>query len=769
MKSNQSKIPSGLSSGLRKLWLLFLVPALLLQSGSATLLFYDGYDYTVGEDLGEGSSVAKWANPKSNITITDGSLSFSGLQSSSGNSVTVNGGSSNLDGARTAASAWVSQTSGTLYFSFLLKLNSPSGIATSGNGTPLVNISQSGSASQQLISLNLLNSSGLKLGVLKYPSSGSSVSSAFFATGAGANLAANGSTTYLVVAKYEWVAGTANDVVTVWVNPATLGGAEDSDNKVFTSTGTDGTANAGRLYISRGPNLNLDELRIGTNWAGVTPTTGAPVVVAQPVITESFLTPAGFVLRGSNGPAAGVYQVLNASNVFLPVNSWASIATNAFDAAGKFDCTNPVPPAAAQSYYRLRLGGSVPPTPNAPAITTQPTDRSVLIGQNTTFSVIASGTAPLAYQWFFSNAPLATASTASLTVTNAQTTNGGGYFVVITNSVGSVTSIVASLTVVPVPAVGVPDGYATRGAGTTGGAGGSTVTVSTLQDLEFYLDDEAGPCIILISGTINLGGSNVRVRDNKTIIGVGTNATLVGDLKVDRNNNVIIRNITFTNPNGAGDNDGLTLQECENIWVDHCTFVDCADGSLDISHGADWITVSWCKFYYTNPSADHRFANLIGHSDNNSGEDSGKLHVTFHHNWWAQLVHERMPRVRFGRVHLFNNFYNSPGNNNCIRAARDSEILVENNYFDSVKNVWELYRTGEGADGKVFASGNIEVNTTWSAGDDSGSVQIPGTDVLSTDANGLNPPPYSYVMDAAAGISSAVTNGAGAGQGPFAP
>jgi pectate lyase len=53
---------------------------------------------------------------------------------------------------------------------------------------------------------------------------------------------------------------------------------------------------------------------------------------------------------------------------------------------------------------------------------------------------------------------------------------------------------------------------------------------------------------VLVQGTINLGSSNVRVRDNKTIIGLGTNATLVGDLKVFRNNNVILRNLTFTNP-----------------------------------------------------------------------------------------------------------------------------------------------------------------------------------------------------------------------------
>jgi pectate lyase len=294
------------------------------------------------------------------------------------------------------------------------------------------------------------------------------------------------------------------------------------------------------------------------------------------------------------------------------------------------------------------------------------------------------------------------------------------------------------------------------------------VTVSTFEDFEFYVDNNSGPFTVLVQGTINLGSANVRVRDNKTIIGLGTNATLVGDLKVFRNNNVIIRNLTFTNPNGVGDSDGLTLQECENVWVDHCTFVDCDDGSLDISHAVDWVTISWCHFYYTNPANDHRFSNLVGHSDNNATEDTGKLHVTYHHNWWGQLVHERMPRVRFGRVHVYNNFYNSPGNNNCIRAAIASEILVEHNYFDSVKNVWELYRT-TGLDGKVFASGNIQVNTTWAAGSDSNSLQIPGTDILSAEVNGLNPLPYAYTLDPAVGIPGAITNNAGAGKGPFAP
>ncbi|HYG23286.1 MAG TPA: hypothetical protein VEH04_10930 [Verrucomicrobiae bacterium] len=744
--------------------LAILVNMLLLQNVRAALLFHDSFDYVVGEDLGEGSSTGKWANPKSNITIAEGSLSFSGLQAATGNCVSVNGGSSNLDGARTASGSWSNQTSGAVYFSFLLRLNTATGLATSGNGTPILNISHASSASQQLISLNLLNSSGVKIGVLKYPSSSTSVASAFFSSGPGSNLSADGSTTYLVVAKYEWIDGAANDTVTVWVNPTTLGGEEEPANRISASLGGDGGGNAGRLYINRGPNLSIDELRIGQTWADVTPT-GAAVPQKQPFITEALVVPEGLLLRGTNGTPLGVYQVLRSSDLVASSTLWASMATNVFDASGNFASTNPAPANGGPHFFRILAGGEFPV---APSISEEPFDRTVLAGQTAAFDVKASGSAPLAYQWYFKNELISGATSASHSIVDAQVDDIGGYHVVITNFVGSVTSIVANLNVVSVPETGVPDGYATLGTGTTGGAGGPTVTVSTFEEFQSYVNNNTGPYTVLVQGTINLGGSNVRVRDNKTIIGLGTDAKLVGDLKVDGNNNVIIRNITFTNPSGAGDSDGLTLQDCRNVWVDHCTFVDCDDGSLDISHGADWITVSWCHFYYTNPSADHRFSNLVGHSDNNAGEDAGKLHVTFHHNWWGQLVHERMPRVRFGRVHVFNNYYNSPGNNNCIRAAIGSEILVENNYFSGVKNVWELYRTS-GTDGKVFASGNVQVNTSWAAGDDSSSVQIPGTDILSAEPNGLNPAPYAYALDGADGIPAAVTAGAGAGKGPFAP
>lgn len=82
-----------------------------------------------------------------------------------------------------------------------------------------------------------------------------------------------------------------------------------------------------------------------------------------------------------------------------------------------------------------------------PGISTQPQSQSIVQGQSASFSVKASGTAPLGYQWNFNGTPMSGATTSALGLTNAQTAQAGGYTVLVTNSAGSVTSVVASLTV----------------------------------------------------------------------------------------------------------------------------------------------------------------------------------------------------------------------------------------------------------------------------------------------------------------------------------
>ena len=109
-----------------------------------------------------------------------------------------------------------------------------------------------------------------------------------------------------------------------------------------------------------------------------------------------------------------------------------------------------------------------------PTITNQPTGLVVLAGSNALFTVGASGSAPLSCQWWFNlTNSVAGGTNASLTVSNAQPADAGGYRVIVTNACGAATSSVAVLTVSVPPAFG--DIRVTTGGGTVviSGCGGA--------------------------------------------------------------------------------------------------------------------------------------------------------------------------------------------------------------------------------------------------------------------------------------------------------
>ncbi|MEI9864670.1 MAG: immunoglobulin domain-containing protein [Limisphaerales bacterium] len=83
----------------------------------------------------------------------------------------------------------------------------------------------------------------------------------------------------------------------------------------------------------------------------------------------------------------------------------------------------------------------------APSINSQPQNQSIVAGQNATFSVTAEGTLPLNYQWRLGGMNISSATTNPFVLTNVQATNAGDYSVIITNIAGSVTSSVATLTI----------------------------------------------------------------------------------------------------------------------------------------------------------------------------------------------------------------------------------------------------------------------------------------------------------------------------------
>jgi pectate lyase len=147
-------------------------------------------------------------------------------------------------------------------------------------------------------------------------------------------------------------------------------------------------------------------------------------------------------------------------------------------------------------------------------------------------------------------------------------------------------------------------------------------------------------------------------------------------------------------PINGSEPDGISVRRSHHVWIDHVDVSDGADGNVDITNESNFVTVSWSRFWYRDPARAHRFSTLIGSSDTQM-QDTGRLKVTMHHNWWADNVVERMPRARYGDVHVFNNYYSSVGNNYCIRSGFNARVLVEGNFFHGVSDPMVLDATGQ--------------------------------------------------------------------------
>src|ERR1043166_3113371 len=90
---------------------------------------------------------------------------------------------------------------------------------------------------------------------------------------------------------------------------------------------------------------------------------------------------------------------------------------------------------------------------SSPSILTQPQNQTANQGQNASFSVTATGSAPLSYQWLFYGTNLIGATATSYTVSNAQPANAGPYSVVVSNSLGMISSSNALLTIIIPPTI----------------------------------------------------------------------------------------------------------------------------------------------------------------------------------------------------------------------------------------------------------------------------------------------------------------------------
>ncbi|WP_438043998.1 pectate lyase family protein [Sorangium sp. So ce128] len=303
----------------------------------------------------------------------------------------------------------------------------------------------------------------------------------------------------------------------------------------------------------------------------------------------------------------------------------------------------------------------------------------------------------------------------------------------------------------PAPEDG-PVGFASLNGGTTGGEGGMVVMVSDAESLTAAMVGTE-PLVIQISGTIELSGMN-DVGSNKTIVGLGSDAKIVGGgLYLYRERNVIIRNITFEG--ASEDAIGITT-ETTNVWIDHCTFMNGADGLIDIVRESSYVTLSWNVF------RNHHKTILIGHSDA-ATSDAGFLQITLHHNWF-DATETRHPSVRFGQVHVFNNYY-LDNLSYGVASRMEADVVVEGNYF---LNTWFPCRAGyaDSEPGDIVERANIiETNMPPSASEDPNDPPPPETPVCETRGTAFDPVSmYSYTMDPAEHVPALVMRYAGAGR-----
>ena len=274
--------------------------------------------------------------------------------------------------------------------------------------------------------------------------------------------------------------------------------------------------------------------------------------------------------------------------------------------------------------------------------------------------------------------------------------------------------------------------------GTTGGAAGETVTVTTQEELAEYAEAEE-PYTILVEGTIEMDpfGETIDVTSDKSIIGVDEDAEIFeGGFRILEQSNVIIRNLTIGNtydpddPDGKeNDDDAIQIDESHHVWLDHNRFTRAGDGLVDLRLDSDFVTFSWNVFEEHNKSFG------IGWTDNLITK------VTIHHNWIRETNQRNPSTDNTEAAHLFNNYFQDITGYGVL-ARGEGKVVVENSFFDSVNDPLTINN-----DAELVERGNIFEDTT-------GDTETSGEAFDPTDH-------YEYELDPAEEVPELVTEGAG--------
>ncbi|MEU4744138.1 right-handed parallel beta-helix repeat-containing protein [Actinosynnema sp. NPDC023658] len=277
-------------------------------------------------------------------------------------------------------------------------------------------------------------------------------------------------------------------------------------------------------------------------------------------------------------------------------------------------------------------------------------------------------------------------------------------------------------------------------AGTTGGAGGATVTATSQADLERYAR-AAEPYVIRLDRAITVTplGREIPVTSNKTIVGAGTRGEVVGGgfFLGAGTSNVIIRNLTVRDTRVASDDpddkdfdyDGIQLDTADRVWIDHNRVMRMNDGLIDSRKDTTNLTVSW------NVLAEGNKAFGIGWTDNTTAR------ITIHHNWIHDTNSRNPSTDNVAYAHLYNNYLQHVrGYGNYSRG--NTKMVLENSYFDTVKDPYYRDDTAQ-----LRQSGSVVVNS-------SGKQQTGGSAFTPSSF-------YAYTLDRAADVPAIVRAHAG--------
>ncbi|CAI9289640.1 unnamed protein product [Lactuca saligna] len=201
-----------------------------------------------------------------------------------------------------------------------------------------------------------------------------------------------------------------------------------------------------------------------------------------------------------------------------------------------------------------------------------------------------------------------------------------------------------------------------------------------------------------VSGSIELS-SYLNVSSYKTIDGRGQRIKLTGKgLRLKECEHVIICNLEFEGGRGH-DVDGIQIKpNSKHIWIDRCSLQDYDDGLIDITRQSTNITISRCHF------SNHDKTMLIGADPSHHGDRC--MCVTIHHCFFDG-TRQRHPRVRFAKVHLYNNYTRNWGIY-AVCASVESQIYSQCNIYEAgQKKVAFKYLTEKAGDKEEACTGCI--------------------------------------------------------------